>query len=91
MGDGRDVLDHGHFQAHGLQRPDRGLTALAGALDEDLDGLQAMLHSGAGGRLSRGLCREGGGLLAAAETEAAGGSPGDRVALCIGNLSLIHI
>src|SRR5699024_11078532 len=38
-----------------------------------------------GGRLSRGLRREGRGLLAAPETQTAGGSPGDRVALGVGN------
>ena len=55
MGDGGDVFDHRHFQAHRLQGADRGLTALAGALDKDLNSLQAMLHSGAGGGLRRGL------------------------------------
>lgn len=85
MGDGRDVLDHGHFQTHGLQGADGGLTTLARALDENLNGLQAMLHGGLGGGLGGALCGEGGGLLAAAEAQAAGGSPGQCVALAIGH------
>ena len=44
-----------------------------------------MLHRGAGSGLSRGLSSEGSGLLAAAETHSAGGSPGDGVALRVGN------
>ena len=53
MGDGSDVLDHGHFQAHGLQGADGGLTTLARTLHEDLNGLQAMLHGGLGGGLGK--------------------------------------
>ena len=44
-----------------------------------------MLHRGAGGHLSGGLCGEGRALLAATETLSAGGSPGDGVALGIGD------
>ena len=32
VGDGGHVLDEGDLQAHGLQRPDSGLAALAGTL-----------------------------------------------------------
>ena len=79
--DGRDVLDHGDLQAHSLQGADGSFTTLAGALDKDLDGLETMLHSGGSSRLSGALRGEGSGLLAAAETETTGGSPGKGVAL----------
>src|ERR1700730_16792843 len=42
--DGRDVGDRRDLQAGGLQAADCGLAAGAGALDEDLDGLEAVLH-----------------------------------------------
>src|SRR4051794_16579650 len=45
----RDVLDRGHVEAGGLQRADRRLAAGAGALGEDLDPLQAVLHALLGG------------------------------------------
>ena len=80
VGDGGDVLDHRHLQAHGLQCADGSLTALAGALDKDLHGLQAMLHSGLGSRLSGTLGSEGGRLLAATEAQTTGGGPGQSVA-----------
>src|SRR5690625_6701221 len=38
-----DILDGAQFQAGGLQRTDRGLTARAGSLDEHVDLLQAVL------------------------------------------------
>ena len=84
MGDRRHVLDHVDLQAGSLQGTDGGLTSGARALDVDLDGLQAVLHSGLRGGLRSGLRGERRGLLAAAETESAGGSPAQRVALGIG-------
>ena len=85
MGDGGDVLDHRHFQTHRLQGADGGLTALTGALHEDLDGLQTMLHRSLGRSLSCALGGEGRGLLAAAETQTTGGSPRQSIALSIGD------
>src|SRR4051794_21596711 len=50
---GRDVLDRADLEAGRLQRADRGLPAGAGALDEDVDLLHAVLlrptGSGLGG------------------------------------------
>jgi len=44
-----------------------------------------MLHGGPGGHLGGGLCGEGRRLLAATESLSTGGSPGDGIALGIGN------
>ena len=85
MRDGGDVLDHRDFETGGLQRADSGFTTRAGALDEDLDGLQAMLHGCLCGSLGRGLRGEGGGLFAATEAETARGRPGNGVALRVGD------
>ena len=43
MRNGGDVLDHYDFQTSGLQRTDGCFTSLAGALNIDLNGLQAIL------------------------------------------------
>src|SRR5699024_9328427 len=48
-------------------------------------GLQPMLHRGPGGHLGGGLSGERRGLLAATETLATGGGPGDGVALGVGD------
>src|SRR5512133_1484339 len=69
---GRHVLDAEDLEAGGLERPDRGLAARAGAFHEDLDLLESVLHSlaragvcgdlrGERSRLSRALepCRPG--------------------------------
>ena len=48
-------------------------------------GLQAVLHRGAGGHLSGGLCGEGRRLLTATEALSTGGRPGEGVALTIGD------
>src|SRR5690606_5308226 len=47
-----DVLDRAHLEAGGLQGADRGLTAGAGTLDEDVDLLHAVLLGAARGCLS---------------------------------------
>ena len=83
--DGRDVLDHRDLQADSLQGADRSFTTLAGALNKDLDRLETMLHRSGSSRFSGALSGERSGLLAAAEAEAAGGSPGKGVALRIGH------
>ena len=59
MRNGSHVLDHNDFQASGLEGADSGLTALTGALDIDLNGLQAILLGSIGGSLSSALCSEG--------------------------------
>ena len=59
MRDGGNVLDHSYLEAHGLQSADGGLSSGAGALYEDLNGLQAMLHSGLSGGLGGSLSGTG--------------------------------
>src|SRR4051812_46675710 len=79
-----DVLDACDLEPGGLQRADRGLTAGAGALHEDLDLLHALLDALARGGVSRHLRGEGGRLARALEPGAAGGLPSDDVALAVG-------
>ena len=69
MRDRRDILDHGHFEAGGLQRADSGLTAGTRALDINFDSLEAVLHRSGGSGLGRGLCGERSGLTRAAEAQ----------------------
>src|SRR3712207_728410 len=76
-----DVADAGDLEAGGLQGADRGLAARARALDEDLDLLQSLLDALAGGRVGGDLRGERRRLARALETGAAGGLPGDDVAL----------
>ena len=45
MGDGGHVFDQGDLKPCGLQRADGGFSSLAGALNENLNGLHAVLHS----------------------------------------------
>ena len=85
MRNGGYVLDHRYFKTCGLQSADRSFSARAGALDEYFDGLQTMLHSCLCGSLSCGLSCEGGRLSAATEAHAAGGGPGNGVALGVGD------
>ena len=59
MRNGGHVLDHLDLQAASLQGTDGSLTTGAGALDEDFDRLQAVLHGRLGSRLSGGLRGEG--------------------------------
>ena len=75
MGDGSHVLNHNDFQTCGLQSPDGGLTSLAGALDVDLNGLQAVLLSSVGSGLGCGLSCEGSGLTGTTEAQTAGEMP----------------
>src|SRR5579875_3805937 len=79
-----DVLDARHLEARGLQGADRGLTARARALHEDLDLLQPVLDALAGGGVGRHLGRERRRLARALEARAAGRLPGDDVALAVG-------
>src|ERR1041384_6970718 len=79
-----DVLHAGDLEAGGLERADRGLAAGAWALHEDLDLLEALLDALAGGRVGRHLGGERRGLAGALEAGAAGGLPGDHVALAVG-------
>src|ERR687894_1833198 len=79
-----DVPHAGDLEAGGLERADRGLAARARALDEDLDLLHALLDALAGGGVGRDLGGEGSRLAGALEAGAAGGLPGDDVALAIG-------
>src|SRR4051812_46175109 len=78
------VLDAGHLEAGGLERADRGLPAGAGALDVDLDLLEALLDALARGGVGRHLRGERRGLARALEARAAGRLPGDDVARGVG-------
>src|SRR3954463_9473106 len=81
---GGDVLDAGHLETGGLQGADRGLAARPRALHEDLDLLHALLDALAGRGVGRHLRGERRGLAGALEAGAAGGLPGDHVALAVG-------
>ena len=85
MGDGGHVLDHRHFKTGGLERADGRFASRTGALDKNFHGLQAVLHSSAGSRFSGGLRGKRGALAAAPEAHAAGGGPGNGVALGVGD------
>ena len=85
MGDGSHVLDQGDFQAGSLQRTNSGLTASAGALDVDLNGLHAMLDSNLSCGLSSRLGCKRSALAAAAEVQGAGGAPGHCITLQVGD------
>src|ERR671921_2702798 len=78
-----DVLDAGDLEPCGLQRTDRGLAARARALHEDLDLLQALLDALAGCGVGGDLRGERRRLAGALEAGAAGGLPGDDVALAV--------
>src|SRR5436305_11698615 len=78
------VLDAEHLEAGGLERADRRLTPRAGALDEHLDLLQAVLDALAGGRVGGHLSGERSRLARALEAGAAGGLPRDHVPLAVG-------
>src|SRR3954470_21433815 len=73
-----DGGDRAHLEACGLQRADRGLTAGAGALDEHVDLLHAVLGGLAGGALGGHLRGERRGLARALETDVARGRPRDH-------------
>ena len=57
------VFDHADLEPCGLQRADRGLTACAGSLYKDLDGLHAVFHSNLSCGFRGGLRRERSGLF----------------------------
>src|SRR5690606_6229375 len=73
------VLDRVDLETGRLQGADRGLTAGAGPLDEDVDLPHAVLHGTAGGVLGGHLRRERRGLARALEPDVAGAGPGDHV------------
>src|SRR5919197_2328356 len=79
-----DVLDAGDLQTRGLQRADRGLAPRARALDEHLDLLQALFDALARRSVGGDLRGERRRLARALEAGAAGGLPGDDVALAVG-------
>src|SRR4029453_7070512 len=68
----------------GLERADRRLAPRPGALDEDLDLLEAVLHALPRGSVGGDLRREGRGLAGALEAGAAGRLPRDHVAVLVG-------
>src|SRR4029077_2603632 len=78
------VAHAGHLEAGGLQRADRRLAARAGALDVDLDLLEALLDPLARRGVRGHLGGERRRLARALEAGAAGGLPRDDVALAVG-------
>src|SRR5438093_979738 len=80
----RHVLDTENLEAGCLQRTDRGLTPGAGALHEDLDLLQPVLHALARARVGGHLRGERGRLARALEPGRAGGLPRDHVSVLVG-------
>src|SRR3954452_18529464 len=80
----RDILYPHHFEPRGLERADRGLTAGARALDEDLDLLQAVLHALLGRGVRGHLRGERRRLARALEARGAGRLPDDHVPLAVG-------
>src|SRR4029453_3017784 len=81
----RHVVDAADLEACGLERADRGLTARAGALDEDVDLLHAVLLRLAGGRLGGELRGERGRLARTLEADATGGGPADHGTVRVGD------
>src|SRR4051794_36129052 len=81
---GSDVLDARDLEPRRLQAADGGLAARARALHEDLDLLHALLDALAGRGVGRHLRGERRGLAGALEAGAAGGLPGDHVAVAVG-------
>src|SRR5262245_49098788 len=79
-----DVLDAGDLEPGGLKAADRGLTARAGALDEDFDLLHALLDALARRGVGRDLGGEWRALARALEAGAAGGLPRDHVPVAVG-------
>src|SRR4051812_4765319 len=79
-----DVAHAGDLEPRGLQGADGGLATRAGALDEDLDLLEALLDPLAGGGVGGDLRGEGRRLARALEAGAAGGPPREDVALAVG-------
>src|SRR3990170_21096 len=82
---GRHVLDGADLEADGTQRTDRGLPAGAGALDEHVDLLHAVLHRTPAGRLGGHLRGERGGLARPLEADGPGAGPRDHRAGGVGD------
>src|SRR5690606_23759806 len=82
---GGDVLDRADLEAGRLERADRGLTARAGALDEDVDLLHAVLLRTARGGLGGELGSEGRRLARALEADLARRGPRDHSAGGVGD------
>src|SRR5688500_11316119 len=80
-----DVRDGPDLQAGRSQRPDGGLPAGAGALDEHVDLAHAVLHRAPGGGLGGQLGGERGGLAGALEPDLPGRRPGDHRAVRVGD------
>ena len=74
-----DVLDGRHFKTDVLQRADGRLAARSGALDEDLEPAQTVLHGPAGAGLGGQLRSERRRLAAALEPDVAGRGPCEDV------------
>src|SRR5436853_279666 len=85
MRDRGDVDDVGDLVADRVQRTNGRLATRAGALDANLEGLQAVLLRRAAGLLGRDLRREWSRLARATETGAPGGRPRQGVALPVGD------
>src|SRR3954463_9986945 len=74
----RHIVDRADLEACGLERTDGGLASRAGALDEDVHLLHAVLLCLARGRLGGELRGERGRLAAALEADATRGGPADH-------------
>src|SRR5580658_6223498 len=85
VGNGRHVLDADDLDAGRRERPDGGLATRAGAPHQDVHLAHAVLHGPAGAGLGRQLGGEGGRLAGALEADVAGRSPGEHVAVGIGD------
>ena len=86
MRNGSHVLDHDDFQASGLQSADSSFTTLTGALNINLNGLQAaVVDRSLGSGLSSSLCGKGSGLTGTTEAQTAGGSPAQGIAFQVGD------
>src|SRR5690606_22167191 len=83
--DRRDVRDRQDLDAERVQRPHRGLATRAGALDLDLQVLDAAVLGGTAGGVGRDLGGERRRLARALEAGATGRRPGERVALAVGD------
>src|ERR671931_1234781 len=79
----RHVLHAEDLEAGGLKRADRRLPARAGALHEDLDLLEAVLHALAGAGVGGDLGGERRRLARALEARRAGRLPGDDVSILV--------
>src|SRR4029079_7600109 len=80
----RDVADAEDLEPGRLERPDRRLATRPRALDEDLDLLEAVLHTPAGSRVGGHLRGERGRLPRALEAGGARRLPDDHRAVLVG-------